>query len=324
MIITIRWLDNAGVDLAGIAPECGRLVKPWRGESCEAIRRPAGAALEPGRRVRYASPRMTITDHEFTDLATPGGPMRTFIARPAAAGKYPGLVLFSEIFQVTGPIRRTAAMLASHGFVVATPEIFHEFEPAGTALAYDSAGADRGNWCKINKPLAAYDADARAAIDHLKSHPQCTGKLGSMGICIGGHLNFRCAFNPEILASVCFYATDIHRLADRPCGLGLSTGTADDSLERAKAGAIRGEIAMFWGRQDPHVPYEGRRQIQDALEASGTHYQWLEFNAAHAFLRDEGPRYNPALAQHCHGIAIELFKRRLGDGDLMPAPQAVA
>jgi carboxymethylenebutenolidase len=258
---------------------------------------------------------MTIIDHEFADLPTPSGPMRTFISRPAAEGKYPGLVLYSEIFQVTGPIRRTAALLAGHGFVVAVPEIFHEFEPAGAALAYDSAGADRGNWCKINKPLAAYDEDARAAINYLKSHPQCTAKLGSMGICIGGHLSFRCAFNPEILASVSFYATDIHRRDTIPRGLGA--GMADDSLERAERGDIKGEIAMFWGRQDPHIPYEGRRQIQGALEKSGTCHQWFEFNAAHAFLRDEGPRYNPALAQQGYAIALELFKRRLGEGDVL-------
>lgn len=257
---------------------------------------------------------MTIIDHEFTDLDTPSGPMRTFVLRPSAPGRYPGIVLFSEIFQMTSPIRRTAAILAGNGFVVAVPEIFHEFEPAGTALGYDSAGADRGNWCKVNKPLAAYDHDARAVIDFLKTHPQCTGKLGSMGICIGGHLNFRCAMNPEILAGVSFYATDIHKLESHPRGLG--TGMADDSLERARRGDIKGEILMIWGRQDPHVPFEGRTQVREALETSGTNYQWLEFNAAHAFLRDEGPRYNPALAQQCYMIALELFKRKLAEGDL--------
>lgn len=262
---------------------------------------------------------MTIIDHEFTDLETPSGPMRTFVLRPAAPGRYPGLVLFSEIFQATGPIRRTAALLAGHGFVVAVPEIFHEFEPAGTVLNYDAVGADRGNWCKVNKPLEAYDHDARAVIDFLKSHPQCTGKLGSVGICIGGHLNFRCCMNPEILAGVSFYATDIHKLENHPRGLG--TGTADDSLERARRGDIKGELLMVWGRQDPHVPFEGRTQIREALESAGTNYQWLEFNGAHAFLRDEGPRYNPALAQQCYQLTLELFKRKLAEGDL-PAQAA--
>src|SRR3989442_13466491 len=118
---------------------------------------------------------MTITDHEFVDLATPTGPMRTFVFRPQAPGKYPGILLYSEIFQVTGPIRRTAALLAGHGFVVAAPEIYHEFEPVGTVLAYDQAGADRGNALKTTKELANYDADARAVLGFLKNYEHCTG-----------------------------------------------------------------------------------------------------------------------------------------------------
>ena len=257
---------------------------------------------------------MTLHDAELFDLETPTGLMRTHIFRPAAPGRYPGVILFSEIFHVTGPIHRTAAFLAGHGFVVAVPEIFHEFEPLGKVLAYDTEGTDRGNWCKINKPLAAYDTDAQTVIAFLQQYAHCTGKLGTLGICIGGHLSFRCCFSPEILAGVCFYATDIHKLASHPRGLGL--GLADDSLERARNKAIQAELLMIWGRQDPHVPFEGRVQIHQALEESGTNYQWLEFNGAHAFLRDEGPRYNPVLAQQSLQLALELFKRKLGEGCL--------
>src|SRR6266496_4432929 len=112
---------------------------------------------------------MTIKEPEYVDLATPSGPMRTAVFRPTAPGRYPGLLLYSEIFQITAPIRRTAALLAGHGFVVAIPEIYHEFEPAGTVLAYDQAGADRGNALKTTKELSAYDADARAVLAHLKT-----------------------------------------------------------------------------------------------------------------------------------------------------------
>jgi carboxymethylenebutenolidase len=252
---------------------------------------------------------MTITDHESCDLPTRGGPMRTYLFRPVAPGKYPGILLFSEIFQVTGPIRRTAALLAGNGYVVAAPEIFHEYEPAGTALSYDSAGADRGNDLKTTKPLENYDADARAALDFLMQHPACTGKLGVLGICIGGHLAFRAAMNRDVRATTCFYATDIHKR-------GLGAGKSDDSLLRASQGAITGELLMIWGRQDPHVPYEGRRLIQETLHQAGANFQWLEFNAAHAFIRDEGPRYNPALTQQCYAIALEMFHRRLGAGDV--------
>ncbi len=255
---------------------------------------------------------MTIIEQEFTDLQTPTGVMRTHLLRPAAAGRYPGIILYSEIYQATGPIRRTAAWLAGHGFVVAIPEIFHEYEAPGTALLYDTAGTDRGNWCKANKPFQSYDADTRAVIAMLAGHSACTGRLGALGICIGGHLAFRCAMQAEIQAAICFYATDIHKIASHPRGLG--PGMADDSLERARRGDIQGELLMIWGRQDPHVPFEGRAQVQGALEASSGSYQWLEFNAAHAFMRDEGPRYNPALARHCYSIALEVLERKLKDG----------
>jgi carboxymethylenebutenolidase len=88
---------------------------------------------------------MIILDNETVDLPTPVGAMRTHLFRPAAPGRYPGLILYSEIFQVTGPIRRTAAMLAGHGFVVAVPEVYHEFEPPGTVLTYTDTGSARGN-----------------------------------------------------------------------------------------------------------------------------------------------------------------------------------
>jgi carboxymethylenebutenolidase len=252
---------------------------------------------------------MILRDDEFTDLPTPTGPMRTYVVRPAAEGRYPGLVLYSEIFQVTGPIRRTAARLASSGFVVAVPEIYHELEPAGTVLPYDTAGADRGNAHKTTKELANYDADARATLDFLGSHPYCTGHLGVFGICIGGHLAFRAALNPDVRAAACFYATDIHKHS-------LGQGMNDDTLDRM--GEITGEMLMVWGRQDPHVPREGRRLIYEAMNDANLFLQWHEFNAAHAFLRDEGPRYDPALAQICYGMALELFGRKLGEGDQSP------
>jgi carboxymethylenebutenolidase len=248
---------------------------------------------------------MTIQD-EFVDLPTPTGPMRTYVFRPTAPGEYPGVILYSEIFQMTGPIRRTASMLAGHGFIVAVPEIYHELEAPGRVLAYDQTGADRGNADKTTKELSSYDSDARVLLDHLKSLPHCTGRLGVMGICVGGHLAFRAAMNPDVLAAACFYATDIHKR-------GLGKGMQDDSLDRA--GEIKGELLHIFGRQDPHVPLEGRNLIKARLEEVGARYTWYEVNGAHAFMRDEGPRYDPALAYQCYGLVFELLHRRLGHGD---------
>ena len=83
-----------------------------------------------------------------------------------------------------------------------------------------------------------------------------------------------------------------------------------------RAGDIKGELLTVWGRQDPHVPLNGRNLIRARLEEVGANFQWHEVNGQHAFLRDEGPRYDPALAYHCYGLVFELFHRRLGSGDL--------
>jgi carboxymethylenebutenolidase len=232
--------------------------------------------------------------------------MRTHIVRPAAPGRYPGIIFYSEIFQITAPIRRTATMLAGHGYVVAMPEIYHESEPAGTILAYDQAGSDRGNFLKTDKPIEAYDADARAVLDHLATRPDCTGKLGAMGICIGGHLAFRAAMNPDVIATACFYATDIHKSSLGKAG--------DDSLVRAAD--IKGELLMIWGRQDPHIPTEGRMKVLTHLNELNKKISWHEVNGAHAFMRDEGIRYDPELAYSLYGLVFDLFHRKLGEGDL--------
>jgi carboxymethylenebutenolidase len=250
---------------------------------------------------------MIVISDERVELATPYGPMCTHIVRPAAPGKYPGIAFFTEIFQVTGPIRRTAAMLAGHGYIVAIPEIYHEFEAAGTVLAYDQEGSDRGNALKTTKELASFDTDARAVLDHLKSRPDCTGRLGALGICIGGHLAFRTAMNPDVLGTACFYATDIHKGS-------LGKGMKDDSLERTKD--IKGELLMMWGRQDPHIPLEGRIKVLARLNEVNAKFSWHEVNGAHAFMRDEGVRHDPELAYQLYGLVFDFFHRRLGYGDL--------
>lgn len=245
---------------------------------------------------------MTILPDSFVDLPTSRGPMRTHLFVPAGEARHPALVFYSEIFQVTGPIRRMAAALAGNGYLVAVPEVYHEFEPAGTVLAYDTAGADRGNELKYTKEIAAFDDDAAVVAGFLSGHDRSTGRVGSFGVCLGGHLAIRAGFQPAVSAAAAFYATDAHTGS-------LGAGKRDDTLAR-----FEGESTPFffvWGRQDPHVPLEGRRKIAARLEEVGADFEWHEFNAAHAFLRDEGPRYNPALARVGMELLLRFFAEKL-------------
>ncbi|MGJ8640454.1 MAG: dienelactone hydrolase family protein [Opitutaceae bacterium] len=245
---------------------------------------------------------MNIEPDTFVDLSTTRGPMRTHLFIPTGEGKHPAVIFYSEIYQMTGPIRRMASELAGNGFLVAVPEVYHEFEAPGTVLAYDAEGTERGNELKFTKEVASSDEDAAVLSEYLAQHPRGTGKVGSLGVCLGGHLAVRAGFQPAVSAVGAFYPTDIHSGT-------LGAGKQDDTL--ASFEGVTTPFMFVWGRQDPHVPLEGRRKIAERLEDVGADYEWHEFNAAHAFLRDEGPRYNPSVARNCQALLMRFFDEKL-------------
>ena len=244
---------------------------------------------------------MKITaDH--VDVPTPdGGQIRTFVAAPQSSGKYPGIICYSDIFQLTGPMLRACARLAGYGFVVAAPEIYARIETPGLVIAFDDAGRDRGMKDANATPVAHFDADCRIVLDYLHAHAAVAPRqVGAAGFCIGGHLAFRAALQPDVRATACFYGTGIHNGAlgkDRDAG----------SLERAAD--IRGELLLVWGTRDPHIPEEGRKKIEEGLRKAGSRFSQKVYPAEHAFMRDEGPRYDPEATDEAFSEMIRLYRR---------------
>ena len=150
-------------------------------------------------------------------------------------------------------------------------------------------------------PVAHFDEDCRAMLDYLYAHPAvAAGQVGAAGFCIGGHLAFRAAFQPDVRATVCFYGTGIHN--------GVLGKDADaGSLERAAE--IRGEMLLVWGTLDPHIPEEGRVKIENALTEAGTNFSRRHYEAEHAFMRDEGPRFDPEATDEAFGDMIRFYRR---------------
>lgn len=235
------------------------------------------------------------------DIDTGDGVMRCFLATPAVpGGRYPGVVFYSDIFQLTGPMQRACVRLAGHGFTVLAPEIYRRIEPPGCVLAFDDAGRTQGLEDAARTPVRHFDEDCRIALDHLARHPSVApGPLGAAGFCIGGHLAFRAALQPDVQATVCFYATGVH---NGKLGLDEDAGT----LQRAAE--IRGRLLLMWGTQDPHIPEAGRDAIEAALRAAGTDFEQRHFAAEHAFMRDEGPRFDPEAADLAFADAVAFFR----------------
>lgn len=253
---------------------------------------------------------VTKTFHDIQTKQDPDGrPIRIFVISPVLKeylhAKFPGVVVFSEIYQVTGPVERFASQIASQGYVVACPSSYHEFE-GPESIPYDTEGTDRGNQYKIKKTVAAFDEDATLSVDLLISLSNCNGRIAATGMCLGGHLAFRAAFDPRVLASFCWFATDIHSAT-------LGKGKNDDSLVKVRNGELtgKGELVMVFGRQDTHVPRAGRDLIRSTLEDANVPVTFLEVQAQHAFIRDESSkgRYDAALTKSLFGMMMEVFDR---------------
>src|SRR4051812_12278574 len=196
--------------------------------------------------------------------------MRTFVAAPRTAGPHPGVLFYTDIFQLTESSLRWAVRLAGYGFLVAVPEIYHRIEPSGTVLEFDDEGKRRGQADAEATSVADFDEDIRAALDHLSG--VCSG-LGATGHCTGGHLAFRAAFDPRVRATACWYPTGLHDGA---------LGADPDAGSLARAGEIEGELLLVWGTRDPHTPEAGREVVRAGLDATGTRYAWSEYDAEHA------------------------------------------
>jgi carboxymethylenebutenolidase len=244
---------------------------------------------------------MIITS-EYVDVPAPGGgAIRNFVAAPKAAGKYPGVIFYSDIFQLTDTMLRSCVRLAGYGYVVAAPEIYRRIEPAGLVIPFDDAGRTRGLADAEKTPVADFDADCRAVLDYLARHPSVgDGHLAAAGFCIGGHLAFRAALQQDVRATACFYGTGIH---------GGKLGRDEDAGSLRRAAEIKGELLMVWGTLDPHIPEEGRQKIEAALAGAGVNYSQRHYLAEHAFMRDVGPRFDPEATDLAFADMIALFRR---------------
>ncbi|ANB14088.1 carboxymethylenebutenolidase [Sugiyamaella lignohabitans] len=175
------------------------------------------------------------------------------------------------------------------------------------ALEYDTEGTDLGNKYKEDKPLESYDEDNKLTIDYLLGLKTCTGKIGATGMCLGGHVAFRAAFDKRVGAVVTFFGTDIHSST-----LGTTSNSQLHSLNRIPE--IEAELLVIFGTKDPHVPPEGRDLIRSKLRQSNIEFSFLEVaGAQHAFVRDEFSkgRFDPAVTSIGLNMLLELFNRRL-------------
>lgn len=181
-----------------------------------------------------------------TVTAADGGHFSAYVAMPATLPA-PGLVVIQEIFGVNQVMRDLTETYAEAGYVAICPDIFWRIEPG-----VDITDKSDAEWQKAFDLFGKFDVNAgvedlKATQAHLRALDGCTGKVGSVGYCLGGKLAYLMATRSDADANVSFY------------GVGL-----DELL--GEAVAIRHPYLSHIAEKDGFVPPEAQAKILPAFE----------------------------------------------------------
>ena len=228
-------------------------------------------------------PKIKVS-YETVDSPLGNGSIKGYFARPAAAGKYPAVLVIHENRGLNPYIEDVARRFALANFVA--------YAPDGTTSVGGFPGTDEEGAVKfrqVNGPKMFEDFVASAA--WLKARPECTGKYGAIGFCFGGGIvNQLAAKLPDLGAGVPFY------------GRGVS---ADDAAK------VKAPLMLHFGALDAGTT-GAWPAYETALKANNKTFEAFIYEGAqHGFHNDTTPRYDEKSAKLAWQRSLDFFNKNL-------------
>ena len=220
-----------------------------------------------------------------------GGDFEAWLATPAS-GRGPGLIILAEIYNANDWVRSVADRYARHGFVALAPDLYWRQQP-GTYLPYTPEGQQRGRAMGAAMDLSLFVEDLSSCAQWLRGRPQCTGRVGTVGFCLGGKLVWLGLSHHAVDAGVAYYAVQLA-----------------DHLDAADT--IDAPLMMHFGSLDHRVPPDLYERIRGRLAGKAhAHTYWYE-GADHGFDRDGYPPYHPDAASLARQRTLDFLNQHLG------------
>ena len=228
---------------------------------------------------------------EMIEIAAPGGRMPAQLARPGAAGPFPGVVVVQEAFGLNGHIKGVAGRLAAEGYVTLAPDLFYR-GGAGRTAGYN----------ELPKAIEMMSAlkddeivdDVAAAVRHLERDAAVRPeRLGITGFCMGGRVTYlaACALPEKFRAAAPFYGGGIP--VARTDGLGCP-------------------VLAFFGEDDPYIPLTQVAHLRAEASRLGKHVDVVVYpKAPHGFFCDERDSYRPEAAADAWRRMLAFFGQHL-------------
>jgi len=228
-------------------------------------------------------------------IKTAEGEFSGYLALPRGDGdghRAPGIVVIQEIFGVNAVMRALCDDLAARGYVALCPDLFWRQEP-GIQLT-DKTEAEWARAFELYKGFheAKSVNDLIAAVDHLRVHPACSGKVGTIGYCLGGKLAYLMATRSNAACSVGYY------------GVGIENALGE-------AGAITKPLLLHIAEEDEFCSKEAQEKIKQALSRNSMVTIYSYPGVGHAFARVGGKHWNAEAAQTANERSAAFLKKNL-------------
>ncbi|HEY7680257.1 MAG TPA: dienelactone hydrolase family protein [Terriglobia bacterium] len=220
--------------------------------------------------------------HTLTQL----GPVSGYLARPAHTGPWPGLIVIQEWWGLDQQTMGIADRFAGVGYLAFAPDLYHgELAQLGDAQKAMTL---------VQKYGPGAPEELQGVFDALKQHPDCSGKVGSVGFCFGGRMSLALALRRPVDAVCTFYGGGMQELFDR-------------------LGSLRCPVLGMFGDQDQSIPVGTVEQFEQLLTRHGiTHEVKVYPDSGHAFFRDTDPNaYRPVAAKDAWERTTRFFAQNL-------------
>ena len=230
-----------------------------------------------------------------TSIKTPDGTFSAYVAVPknlAPGKKAPGLLVIQEIFGVNQVMRDLCDGFASQGYVALCADLFWRQEPGIQITDKSEAEWKRAFELYQGFNEAKGAQDLIASLDHLRKLPNCNGKAGSVGYCLGGKLAYLMATRSNADANVSYY------------GVGIENALNE-------AGAITKPLLMHIAAEDQFVPKDAQAKIREALGKNSAVSLHVYPGCDHAFARVGGAHWNAEAAKQANERTAAFFAKHL-------------
>ena len=222
--------------------------------------------------------------------AADGGQFEAYVALPARLPA-PALIVLPEIFNANPHMRSVADGYAADGFIAVVPDVFWR-EEAGCYLPYTDEGRTKARALQALLDTDRFAGDLGDIVAALRARPDCTGKVGVMGFCLGGKFAYLASTRLPVEAAVSYYGVAIDQHLD-------------------EAGRRRCPILMHFASDDPHVPAPTVAAIRARMEGEPGVAIHVYPDTEHGFNRQGYPMYNAAAAREARERTLALLREHL-------------